>query len=188
MPRRVNDFYPTPSWATEVLLKRIPLLDGHTVIEPCAGKHDITKRLSSKFIFTCDIDPKMEVNLVTDMSTAEGWEQAMTQTRQRWGREYVDWTITNPPFNCAIDFAKHGFANSKIGMALLLRLTFLEPVNKREQWLKSHPPDQLIVLPRISFTGDGKHDSVTCAWMVWHKLGKNISQHGGIEIVGKGQQ
>ena len=39
----------------------------------------------------------------------------------------------------------------------------------RGAWLNEHPPTTLIVLPRISFTGNGKTDSVTCAWMVWEK-------------------
>lgn len=59
-----------------------------------------------------------------------------------------------------------------VGVAMLLRLSYLEPTKDRGHWLNDHPPTQMIVLPRISFTGDGKTDSVTCAWMIWHKQGK----------------
>jgi hypothetical protein len=52
---------------------------------------------------------------------------------------------------------------------MLLRLSFLEPTRERGPWLAANPPDLVIVLPRISFTGDGKTDSVTCAWMIWDK-------------------
>jgi hypothetical protein len=52
---------------------------------------------------------------------------------------------------------------------MLLRLSYLEPTEDRGAWLNSHPPTDLIVLPRISFTGNGKTDSVTCAWIVWRK-------------------
>jgi hypothetical protein len=48
-------------------------------------------------------------------------------------------------------------------------MSYLEPVENRGVWLNEHPPTTLIVLPRISFTGDGKTDNVTCAWMVWRK-------------------
>jgi hypothetical protein len=49
---------------------------------------------------------------------------------------------------------------------MLLRLSYLEPCNNRAEFLSVNPPS-LIVLPRISFTGDGKTDNVTCAWFVW---------------------
>jgi hypothetical protein len=32
-----------------------------------------------------------------------------------------------------------------------------------------HSLSKLIVLPRISFTGNGKTDSVTCGWFIWIK-------------------
>jgi hypothetical protein len=55
---------------------------------------------------------------------------------------------------------------------MFLRLSYLEPVRNRGAWLAAHPPTGLIVLPRISFTGDGQTDTVTCAWMVWDKLAR----------------
>jgi hypothetical protein len=58
---------------------------------------------------------------------------------------------------------------------LLLRLSFLEPTFERQDLLIDNPPDAMIVLPRYSFTGDGKSDSVTCAWMVW---GEDIPYDG----------
>ena len=39
----------------------------------------------------------------------------------------------------------------------------------RGAWLAAYPPTTLIVLPRISFTGDGNTDSATCAWFVWDR-------------------
>ena len=53
---------------------------------------------------------------------------------------------------------------------MLLRLSYAEPCLNRAEWLKAHPISHLIVLPRISFTGNGKTDNVTCAWFVWDKL------------------
>jgi hypothetical protein len=31
----------------------------------------------------------------------------------------------------------------------------------------------MLILPRISFTGDGKTDSVTVAWVIWDKSGES---------------
>lgn len=42
MARRESfDFYPTPAWATEILLRHLPLDVGEDVLEPCAGDGDI---------------------------------------------------------------------------------------------------------------------------------------------------
>ena len=43
MARRSNDFYPTPSWATERLLGLFPLAG--TVGEPCSGAGDVANVL-----------------------------------------------------------------------------------------------------------------------------------------------
>lgn len=79
------------------------------------------------------------------------------------------WVVSNPPFNQAPLIVPLAWAYAEIGIAMLLRLSFLEPVKNRGLWLNQCPPTELIVLPRISFTGDGKTDSVTCAWMIWRK-------------------
>ncbi len=60
---------------------------------------------------------------------------------------------------------------ARVGVAFLLRLSYLEPCWDRADWLVQHPVSKLIVLPRISFTGDHKTDSVTCGWFVWVKGG-----------------
>ncbi len=58
----------------------------------------------------------------------------------------------------------------------------LEPCEGRGAWLAAHPPQALIVLPRMSFTGEGKTDSVTCAWVVWARE----AEGQWIEIVNSG--
>ena len=57
----------------------------------------------------------------------------------------------------------------RVGVAFLLRLSFVEPTNERGDWLEKNPPTGRITLPRYSFTGDGRSDSVTAEWMIWHK-------------------
>lgn len=167
MARRKHDFYPTPTWATEHLLKCCPDLYrlSNGAIEPCAGDGDIAKYLYPFFdyVHTLDIDPTRKVDKIFD------------------ARELVvssdETVITNPPFNQAIEIVKN-FVQSGARSAFLLRLSFLEPTEARGEWLAENPPAGLIILPRISFTGDGKTDSVTCAWMVW-----NIQPFGVIVIL-----
>jgi hypothetical protein len=85
------------------------------------------------------------------------------------GAMSYDWIVNNPPFSCAPQIIPLAFQHARVGIAMLLRLSFLEPVENRGTWLNQYPPTHLIVLPRISFTGNRKTDSVTCAWMVWRK-------------------
>jgi hypothetical protein len=84
----------------------------------------------------------------------------------------IQWTVTNPPFNKAIEILQYAFKYSTHGVAFFMRLSFLEPTKDRTPFLLAHPPTQIIVMPRVSFTGDGKTDSVTCAWFIWEKTGK----------------
>ena len=161
--RRKNDFYPTPEFATHELVKRVEIMG--CVLECCAGTNDIARPLAgnARKIWTNDYDFDRHHPFHFDAADKHGW----MDFRRECGA--MDWVVTNPPFNQAAQIVPlaHGFAG--IGIAMLLRLSFLEPVEDRGAWLNEHPPTSMIVLPRISFTGDGKTDSVTCAWMVWEK-------------------
>lgn len=157
--RRLNDFYPTPSWATRELLSRVHIKG--SVIEPCAGAGDIVAPLCDESRITLVDTNDLDRNHVAKMH-----EDA---TDQRWwaGLPEFDWVITNPPFSVAHKILPLAFEYAKTGVAMLLRITYLEPCEGRSAWLNQYPPDGLIVLPRISFTGDGDTDSATCAWMIW---------------------
>lgn len=161
--RRKNDFYPTPTWATKELLRHV--LPGLDLFECCAGDGAIANVLEGingkSYVMRNDIDrERPNLNFAFDASDESKWIG------------YYDWVITNPPFNQAAQIVPIAYNRAKRGIAMLLRLSFLEPVEDRGAWLNEHPPTTLIVLPRISFTGNGKTDSVTCAWMVWEKHDK----------------
>lgn len=167
--RREHDFYPTPSWATKELLKRIPV--GGMVLEPCVGEHDIALPLNMDDrvlgVLTNDLDRQRTARFHED-ATDPAWWKALGP---------IDWVITNPPFCVADQIVPLAVKHARRGVAMLLRLTYLEPCEGRGAWLAKYPPNELIVLPRISFTGDGNTDSVTCAWMVWLQLPLRSSIH-----------
>lgn len=168
-PRRHLDKYYTPAFATRELLNHIHLTGN--VLECCSGDGAISKELkvscskhlgSGATIWTNDIDVEMQADFHSDMT-------------QPWPFKFhnFQWIVTNPPFNQAPQIVPRAYDMASDGIAMLLRLSYLEPCfsrkSNRAQWLSEHPPNQLIVLPRISFTGNGKTDSVTCAWMIWVK-------------------
>lgn len=174
MARRHLDQYFTPTWATEVLLDRVPTIGG-TILECCAGTGEIARPLSRVGdVWTNDIDHVMDTDWNRDATESEFWQLDASAG--------FDWVISNPPFNCCTPIIVGAFQVARKGVAMLLRLSYLEPCNDRAEFLSSHAPS-LIVLPRISFTGDGKTDNVTCAWFVWDFSGHQLP----LQVVTKDQ-
>lgn len=163
MRRRLDQYF-SPRWATKVLTRHHNIAG--SIFEPCSGLNDIADELRQHGrVLTNDIDPAMPADCHLDAADPNLWVGSC-----------YDWVISNPPFNVCQPIIEHAFVHSKIGMAMLLRLSYLEPCNNRAAFLILNPPDQVIVLPRISFTGNGKTDSVTCAWFVWIHSGPKPSR------------
>ncbi len=164
MARRKNDFYCTPDALTLALIDYMPeIVQTTSIYDPCAGDGRMAKLLAKNgaFAWLNDIDPQWNTSYNLDARTFFP------------GGQQFHWLVTNPPFNCAdqifLNHRQRGKTALVNGIALLLRLSWLEPT-KRRQFLKDDPPNSIVVLPRTSFTEDGKTDSVTCAWMIWHEI------------------
>lgn len=162
-PRRTGDAYMSAGGFVRPLLPLIA--PGSTILEPCAGAGDLVGPLceAGHTLMTADIDPAAAVDHHLDMTRAESWAQLPP----------ADWVVSNLPFSRALAILRHAVEHARVGVAVILRLTFLEPTTEgpdaRADWLAAHPLTKQIVLPRYSFTGDGKVDSVTCAWMIWER-------------------
>ena len=164
--RRPNDFYPTPAALTAVLLDLVPELAG-SAVEPCAGDGAMADALRRSGRLT-----GVKTNDIlagfgcTTTSDARDLGAAVWQGT-------VDWVITNPPFTWSNEILANAWAHAGKGVAMLLRLTFLEPTVARADLLQQLAPflSDMIVFgqPRPSFTDDRRTDSVTTAWLVWQK-------------------
>lgn len=159
--RQAWDWYPTPSWATSRLLDSAPSMRGARVLEPCVGAGDISDALigAGCCVETNDFDRRVVADSHLDATFVRSWQEI----------ERPDFVVTNPPFSLAPAIVPLAWEHATVGVAMLLRLSYLEPCENRATWLEAHPPGKVLVLPRISFTGDGKTDSVTCAWIGWAK-------------------
>jgi hypothetical protein len=170
--RRPYDFYETPAAVTDALLAVLPLEPGARVYEPCVGDGAIVRRLPAGCqVQTNDRDRARAADTTHDATLPAAW--ALTPAPA--------WVITNPPFSAAFPIAVRACGVATAGVALLVRLSFLEPTRERGAWLAAHPPDLVRVLPRPSFTGDGRTDAVTVAWLVWYAAGTTGPR--GIQIV-----
>ena len=167
--RRTLDNYPTPSRLTEVLVRHIPIRG--RVLEPCAGAGQIAAVLGDSwgidYVFTNDIDPAFNCTWHEDAAdpNATIWRP--------YKRKRLDWVVTNPPYKLAMPILNNAFQVARVGVAFLLRLSFLEPTKDRAAWLSDHARNMSDMLifggPRPSFTDDGRTDSATVAWMVWQR-------------------
>lgn len=158
--RRKNDYYPTPEGAARVLRTRMGWNDNLRYAEPCVGDGALVRGLGVKPQWSNDIDPAWQATYHFDAADSP--------------LPAAGWIITNPPFSRAYEILTNSWSRADAGVAFLLRLSFLEPTNKRQEFLCIHPPDKLLVLPRLSFTGDGKTDSVTCAWVIWDHYERRV--------------
>ena len=158
--RNALDFYETPAWQTEALLRFQPDISG-VILDPCAGTGAIARVLESAGhpVVTADLNPEHGPQEVSDASTAALYTQVGP----------VDWVVTNPPYRMPVCFeiVAQAVAHARVGVAMLLRLSFREPTRVRGPWLAAHPVSRLLTLPRTSYTQNGKSDSVTTEWCVW---------------------
>ncbi len=168
--RLQNDKYFTPTGIVHALLSKVSVPVGCLVFEPCVGDGAIASCLKNdghdSLLWTGDIDPLSPNDYKFDA----------TDTKQ-WGKLFpclkADWVVTNPPYkqpDCdAIIQNAWRFTNK--GIAMLLRLSYLEPCKGRAKFLKEAPLSHLIIFnPRPQFIpGKKSTDSSTVAWFVWQK-------------------
>lgn len=161
-----GDFYPTPTWATEALLKH-EKFEGD--IWECAcgdgAMSNVLEKLSVP-VFSSDL---------YDRGFGESGIDFLTEER------VADNIITNPPYKLAGEFALTGLNKSNKKVALLLRLAFLEGIERYQKIFELTPPSRVWVFSeRITFypkNAERKGSGTTAyAWIVWDKKDTGASQ------------
>jgi hypothetical protein len=167
-PDSLDDF-PTPPWSTRALFSHVigarPLWE--SVWEPACGRGLMSEVLTEHFagqVYASDVHDYGHGYAVGSF-LGEGADRAACPFQP-------DWVITNPPFNLAQDFLQRGLAEARIGVALLLRLAWLES-QKRWQGIYSVTPPHTVAIfvERVPMhRGRWEPDGVTMtayAWFVW---------------------
>lgn len=172
MTRLKNDQYFTPPGLIYPIFREMRFNADDIYFEPCAGDGAIAKELACEMyeenILTADIDPELKgLNYrCFDATDSQQWREAFRKLP-------LDWVITNPPYkqpDCD-KIIRNAWKYAGEGIAMLLRLTYLEPCQNRAQFLKDAYLSNLIVFnPRPQFIpGKKATDSSTVAWFVWRK-------------------
>ena len=167
MTRNTYDAYYTKQTALAPLLPWWTYLLGFhlsgTFCEPCIGHGAIASHIQSnsdlKLLWSNDIDEDIPAGDTRDASLPYLWED-MPQ---------ADFMITNTPYgSLAAPIILQGLANVNLGVAVLVRLNFLERCKDREML---PDPNIVLVLPRVKWgnTDYKTSDLITHCWVVWDK-------------------
>lgn len=156
------DRYYTPKWVIEALLmhlKGCDWPDAGRVLEPCCGDGRLAHALceAGYHVTTNDLDPDVSAHTHHDFRM---WA-LLCQPR-------FDMIVTNPPYRRVTEYVRQALAHAD-HVALLMPLNWLEPCKERADILISQPPSEVLVLPRPSFSTNGKTDARTVAWYIWTK-------------------
>lgn len=171
--RIANDYYPTPRWMTEALIKYADIKG--SIFEPCAGEgFAIANCFPRHHVWTNDLYCQ-HTDYQFDATDRQKWINSV-----EYGEKIKpDWVITNPPFGCQQEIIRNAYEFAKVGIAMLLRvsadeMTMTDP--NRYNWWATHPESMVIKMPRFSFAKSSKSgkwavDNTYCQWFIWRKDG-----------------
>ncbi len=156
--REKDDYYSTPVEALESLLN-VEKFQGN-IFEPCCGEGHISKHLVKE-------GHNVESSDLMDRGYGTSRIDFLMEYKKR------DNIITNPPYKNALEFAKHSVWIAEKKVALLLKITFLEGLERRE-FFEDKPPIRVWVFSRrISLCKNGDENvgkGMFClAWFIWEK-------------------
>ncbi|MFZ4807501.1 MAG: SAM-dependent DNA methyltransferase [Hyphomicrobiaceae bacterium] len=164
------DFFPTPPWATRALLEHVYPFQMTTALqtcwEPAAGEGHMAEVLRPYFraVHASDVHDYGR-GYAQGSFVGEGLDVAECPFDP-------DWIITNPPFNLALPFAARAIVTAKRGVALLVRTSWLEGVERFNELFHATPPWRVGLfverVPMVKGRWDPAASTATSyAWIVW---------------------
>lgn len=137
-PHDSLDDFPTPPWATRALLDHLinrhwwPYVDEQSVREPAANRGHMVKPLAEYFA-------RVEASDIHDYGVGLPVEDYLFGPPP----PHTDWTITNPPFRLAAQFAARALTCSNV-VAMIVRSAFLEGEERCNGLFREHRPSLIL--------------------------------------------
>jgi len=168
------DDFPTPPWATRALVEHVLRnehdLSSMSVWEPACNRGYMVQALKPYFREVIASD-------VSDYGfgrVADFLDPSVVQD--------VDWVITNPPFRLAEQFILKALIHARVGVAMLVRTSFLESIGRHKRLFSVRPPSRVAQFAeRVPMVKGRLDPSVSTAtsycWTIWMR---GVS--GGTEI------
>lgn len=163
--RHKDDFYPTPVHATAALLSRERF--GPVIWEPAAGDGALAEVCAKAGygVIASDLNDYGYCKAGVDFLMERSLPEALRP---------VDSIISNPPYKLAEQFISHAIELGATKHAWLLRLSFLEGINRYWGLFAMNPPARVLVFSRRLTIWRGDEDitstgTTAYAWFIWHK-------------------
>ena len=171
------EFYETPETYTRYLFRDMAER-GHpmsgTLFEPCSGSGAIVRASAENPApmrwLQNDLDTRWLADTHIDATSPSCWSTIWSDFTT------IDWTVTNPPFEPAIEILDHAIHNSRVGVAMHLRMSIHEPLKTgiRRTFFREHRPTGILYLPRFAYQrsptkGTWTSDSMSACWVIWIK-------------------
>ena len=157
--REKDDFYPTPKYAVEELLKR-EVFNGN-IWECACGEGDISEVFLKK---------GFDVKSTDLIDRGFGEVGNFFETFDR-----ADNIVTNPPYKCALEFVNEAKRKSNYKIAMFLKTVFLESEKRRIMFEDKEFPLKTVYQfsKRVTLYKDGvkmkNSGMIAYAWYVWEK-------------------
>jgi len=161
------DYFPTPPWATRALIEHVigTPQPRWSAWEPACGEGHMAEVLREYFA---------EVTQTDIHDYGYGAEFDFLDEQSTWDAK-ADWIITNPPFGDKTEqFVLRAIERARIGVAMFVRLQWLESVGRYESIFRDHPPTVIAFfaerVPICKGHWDPKGTTATAyIWLVWIK-------------------
>ena len=148
------DFYPTPPWVTNILIKYHNFTGN--IWECACGDGRLSEVLK-----------KAGYDVISTDLNNYGYAIAGIDFLLEQKSKAVN-IVTNPPFKLAYEFMEHCYHLAIKDFALLLPIRYLAGI-KRAAFYNMKPPCKIIIIPKkIDFFGN-KNPVMEFAWFVWSK-------------------
>jgi hypothetical protein len=178
MARRVEpadslDFFPTPPWATRALCEHVlpavwrwPDRFACSAHDPACGEGHMALALEDYFRDVSAAD-------IFDYGYSSVADFLHPDTYPHGGEELqTDWIVTNPPFNLAAEFIRKALSIARRGVAMLVRMQFLEGEGRFDTIFRRRPPQMIAQfaerapMHRGRWVINGK-SATAYTWLVW---------------------
>lgn len=172
---RALNYFPTPLWGTRAGAEILQEIDpeAKTIWEPACGEGHMAEALKEYFptVYATDIHAH-GYGEVVDFLLVEDRPEALPD---------VDWVVSNPPFEHAAAFIRQGMRYARRGVAMLLRVAFLEGTERYPLLYQGDTPLTVCApfierLPMVLGQYDPDASSAVC--MAWFFFDKQIRSKG----------
>jgi len=169
------DYFPTPPWATRALIENVMPQVGrrgdicrNLAWEPAAGEGHIAEVLTEYFRDVVESD-------IHDYGRPDAHAVDFLSCDHVNRKDDADWIITNPPFGDKTEaFVLKALDLARVGVAMFLRLQWLETIGRYERLFKDRPPTLIAFFCERVNLCKGRWDpeggtATAYIWLVWVK-------------------